>query len=535
LSAVGASATAHVRARAEGGQSFIPAAFGRHAATAPDRVAVSFDGSSLTYGELERRAERVAAALEAAGVGPETVVGIGMERSLDLLVALLGTLRAGGAYLALEPTYPDERLRFMIRDSGMALVLADGACFGRLAHSFVDCRRFERVEAAGRASPRVRRPVLGGNLAYVMYTSGSTGRPKGVANSQAGIANRLDWMSRYLGTTCDDVFLQKTSLSFDVSVWELFLPLCTGARIVLASPGGQGDSRYLADTIEAERVTTIHFVPSLLRIFLEEPDLRRKCRSLRHVVASGEVLPPAVATRARSTLGARIFNLYGPTEAAIDVTAWECDDTVRERTVVPIGHPIDNCSAHVLDARLDPVALGSEGELFIGGVQLARCYVERAGLTASRFLPNPFGRPGDRMYATGDVARARADGALEFVGRKDHQIKLRGFRIELEEIEAALGAHPQVEAAAAGAYENAAGQIRLVAFVVSAADEPAAELRTFLRRQLPEYMIPSIFVRLGSLPTAATGKLDRAALPSPHGWARWPRRTSPASVAPARA
>ncbi|HVS00463.1 MAG TPA: amino acid adenylation domain-containing protein, partial [Thermoanaerobaculia bacterium] len=377
----------------------------------PDRLAVEIEGQSLSYGELSRRSSRLACHLQRLGVGPEAPVGISAERSLELMVGLLGILKAGGAYVPLDPEYPQERLAYMVEDSGARVVLT-------------------RQDMRGdweEAGPEVR--VSPDNLAYVIYTSGSTGKPKGVMNTHRGIANRLLWMQAAYGLDGTDVVLQKTPASFDVSVWEFFWPLMTGATLALARPGGHRDGSYLVKRIEEAGVTTLHFVPSMLRAFLETPGLER-CRGLRRVMASGEALTTDLEEKFFSLLSCELHNLYGPTEAAVDVTYWPC--TGNSEHGVPIGWPIANTRIHLLDGALKPVPVGVQGELYIGGVNLARGYAGRPDLTAERFLASPTGY-GERLYRTGDLARYRPDGAIEYLGRIDHQVKIRGLRIELGE------------------------------------------------------------------------------------------------------
>ncbi|HLL45528.1 MAG TPA: amino acid adenylation domain-containing protein, partial [Longimicrobiaceae bacterium] len=351
------------------------------------------------------------------------------------------------------------------------------------------------------------------SLAYVIYTSGSTGRPKGVMNQHRSVVNRLEWMQAHFGIGADDVVLQKTPFGFDVSVWEFFWPLRQGARLVMARPDGHRDPAYLRHVVEREGVTTLHFVPSMLQSFVEAVEAGR-CASLRHVVCSGEALPPALVRRYYDRFAGPVVltNLYGPTEAAVDVSCWTC---AREDAsgVVPIGRPVWNTRLYVLDAALRPVPVGTPGELYIGGVQVARGYQGRAAMTAERFVPDPFAvQGGARLYRTGDRARWRADGAIEYLGRLDFQVKVRGFRIELGEIEAVLRGHGSVADCVVVARAEA-GEQRLVAYVVGDADEEA--LRDQLRRGLPEYMVPSAFVYLDALPLTANGKLDRKALPAP--------------------
>ncbi|MBV9108018.1 MAG: amino acid adenylation domain-containing protein, partial [Gemmatimonadetes bacterium] len=359
-------------------------------------------------------------------------------------------------------------------------------------------------------------PVTGpDSLAYVIYTSGSTGRPKGVMNAHRGVVNRLAWMQAQFGLRADDVVLQKTPFSFDVSVWEFFWPLQEGARLVMARPGGHRDVAYLEETIEREGVTTLHFVPSMLQPFAEAADPAR-CRTLRRVVCSGEALPPAPVDRFHARFAAPVIlaNLYGPTEAAVDVSCWICP---RGETagIVPIGRPIWNTALYVLDDALRPAPVGVPGELYIGGVQVARGYLGRPALTAEKFVPDPFAKTGGaRLYRTGDRARWRADGTVEYLGRLDFQVKVRGFRIELGEIESALRAHPAVRDAVAVTLDDApGGSPRIVAYVTGGASGDA--LRAHLRTRLPEYMVPAAFVALERLPLTPTGKVDRRALPPP--------------------
>src|ERR1700674_5785777 len=396
--------------------------------------------------------------------------------------------------------------------------------------------------AAARRLRQVReaRPDLGPDrLAYVFYTSGSTGKPKAAMNSHRGIVNRLLWFQELHPLTPEDRVLQKTPLSFDVSLWELFWPLVTGARLVLARPGGHLDAAYLARTLAERGITIVHFVPSMLQVFLEAPDLDR-CTSLTRVLTSGEALGFEVQERCFARLPwVALHNLYGPTETAIEVTHWQCRRGEGRRGV-PIGHPIANVRIHLLDRRLRPVPQGVVGQLAIGGIAVGRGYLGRPDLTAERFVPEPFGglrdeaspaeaeprqpvgsEPGGRLYLAGDLARYRSDGAIEFLGRIDGQVKLRGVRIELGEIESALDAHPAVVAAAVAVRGEGSDQ-RLIAYVVPRGVSPSAwegarELEEHLRRQLPAAMVPAFFVPLSGLPMTASGKVDRGALPAPEG------------------
>ncbi len=455
----------------------------------PEAVAVSFEGQELIYRELAARARGLALRLRALGVGPEVRVGICVERSLELVVGLLGILEAGGAYVPLDPSYPRERLAYLREDARVAVLLTQERLLAQMGEALsaaphVLC--LDHLEEGLFSVPEASTlsPPEPSSLAYVIYTSGSTGKPKGAMNSHRGIVNRLLWMQQRYGLTAADRVLQKTPFSFDVSVWELFWPLLVGARLVVARPGGHQDPAYLVETIVGEGITTLHFVPSMLQVFLDAPGVER-CASLRQVIASGEALPPELEQRFFARLGAtgaRLYNLYGPTEAAVDVTHWDCTPGAG-RWTVPIGHPVANTQIHLLGRYGEPVPIGVAGELLIAGVQVGRGYLGRPELTAERFVPDPFSaEPGARLYRTGDLARRRADGAVEYLGRLDHQVKIRGFRIELGEIEAALAAHPEVREAVVLARQDAAGGKRLVAYVVPAAPFAAEAAATLSPR-----------------------------------------------------
>jgi amino acid adenylation domain-containing protein len=525
------------------------------AARTPEATAVIFEGERLSYADLDARAERLSGILRGWGVGPETLVGVCAERSPELVVGLLGVLKAGGAYVPLDPEYPAERLAFMLADAAVPVLLTQRRLLGRLPASTARVLVLDNPAAmAGRQEPPgapAGARVLPENMAYVIYTSGSTGRPKGVANTHRGIVNRLVWMQHAYRLGPDDVVLQKTPASFDVSVWEFFWPLLAGARLVLARPGGHRDPAYLRELIVRERVTTAHFVPSMLAVFLAEEgeDGAERCGSLRRVICSGEELPVALARRFLARLpGSELHNLYGPTEAAVDVSAWRCDPVALAGTArVPIGGPIHNLRLYVLDRRMGPVPVGVVGELYLGGVGLARGYLARPALTAERFVPDPFGPSGSRLYRTGDLARWRPDGTVEFLGRVDNQVKLRGLRIELGEIEAALLGQPEVSDAAVVVRRDPPddGEQRLVAYLATGPD-PAPDpdpggglasdrlapdrLREALRRVLPDYMVPSAFVTLDALPLSPSGKLDRTALPPPLSDRKEGRHAAPRSA-----
>ncbi|HSL85186.1 MAG TPA: amino acid adenylation domain-containing protein, partial [Thermoanaerobaculia bacterium] len=487
----------------------------------PEAVAVVYGAEAVTYAELRRRALRVAAALQRSGVGPDVLVGVLMERSVELVVALLGVLEAGGADLPLDPSYPADRLAFMARDARVPVVVRRRRLEGMLS-----LRGVRELPLDGPADPPLEWPepprgALPGpapaepeSLAYTIYTSGSTGRPKGVGVAHRAIVNRLVWMQEAYGLEPGDAVLQKTPYSFDVSVWEFFWPLAMGARLVVARPGGHQDGAYLAELVARERVTTLHFVPSMLQLFVEEPRFEGTS-SLRRVVTSGEALPPDLAQRFLARSEAALHNLYGPTEAAVDVTAWTCRPGA-DRATMPIGRPIATLRTHVQDGRGRTAPAGVPGELRIAGVGLARGYHGRPGLTAERFVPDPAAaRPGGRQYRTGDLVRRRADGVLEFLGRLDHQVKVRGFRIELGEIEEVLAARPEVQEAVVVARREGSGEPRLVAYVVPADGAAVEGLRGELERRLPPFMVPAAFVALDRMPLTPNGKVDRKALPEP--------------------
>ncbi|WCM89255.1 non-ribosomal peptide synthetase [Acidovorax sp. NCPPB 3576] len=489
----------------------------------PQGTALRFEHQTLSRGELDRRANRLAHLLRAHGAGPERVVAIAAPRSLDLMVALLAILKTGAAYLPVDPDFPADRIAYMLGDAHPVCLVTTQALAQTLSApvSFVLLDSPETAAELSRYPDARPEPLVAldtAQPAYVIYTSGSTGNPKGVAVSHRAIVNRLQWMQNQYGLRADDRVLQKTPSSFDVSVWEFFWPLIDGATLVLAKPGGHKDAAYLADLIVREGITTLHFVPSMLEIFLLEP-AASTCVSLRRVICSGEALSSALERSFHRQLGCELHNLYGPTEAAVDVTAWACVNTPAAPVLegVPIGRPIWNTQMVVLDSGLQPVPVGVTGELYIAGMGLARGYLGRSVLSAERFVANPHGEPGSRMYRTGDLARWRADGSLDFLGRADQQVKIRGLRIEPGEIESALLQHPQVAQVAVIAREDVASEKRLVAYVVVAGEGElaAGELRSHLALSLPEYMVPSAFVQLPALPLNPSGKLDRKALPAP--------------------
>lgn len=472
---------------------------------APDAPALTFGAETLTYAEFDRRADAVAARLAGRGVGEGDVVGIALERSIELVVAIHGVLRAGAAWLPLDPEQPAERLRDMAADAGARVILTIRGLTPRLPRDGLDLIALDEPDGGALAAPALRPDPR--SLAYVIYTSGSTGRPKGVGNTHEGLFNRLAWMQERYGLAPSDVVLQKTPFGFDVSVWEFVWPFMAGARLVVAPPGAHRDPEALGALIRAEGVTTLHFVPSMLSAFHAAGELA-KAASLRRVFASGEALPADLARAVLAGTPAELHNLYGPTEAAIDVTHWTCAADERRS---PIGAPIANTAIRILDADLRPVPQGAAGELAIAGLNLARGYLGRPGLTAERFVPDPEGAAGARLYLTGDLARQDADGAILYLGRLDRQVKLRGVRIEPGEVEAALRRLEGVSDAAVTVRRDAL--VAYVAVAGGAADEAA--LKTALGERLPQHLVPSRIVALEALPVTRNGKLDRAALPDP--------------------
>ncbi|HYP30133.1 MAG TPA: amino acid adenylation domain-containing protein [Blastocatellia bacterium] len=490
--------------------------FEEQARKTPEAIAVSFEGRHLSYGELNRRANQMAHCLKSLGVAPEQKVAIYLDRSFELMVALLGTLKAGAVYVPLDPSYPKERLATMLEDSAPVAVLTETNFAEAISRdgSNVICldRDRDRVASFDEDNPLVE--VSPDNLAYVIFTSGSTGKPKGVMISHRAICNRLLWMRAAYPLTREDSLLQKTPVSFDASIWELFEPLITGARVVLARPGGQRDARYMVEAIAEHGITTLQLVPTMMKVLLDEPGLE-DCKSLRLAFCGGEALPLELQQRMRDRLGIELQNLYGPTEASIDAT---CGPPVSRgnQGVAPIGRPLTNVRVYVVDKDFEPVPPGVAGDVMIAGAGLARGYLREPALTADRFIPDPHSpQPGGRMYRTGDIGRYRADGNLEYLGRKDQQVKLRGYRIELAEIEAALEQDPAVRESVVIVHGDDLAEKILVAYVVPADGEAlaAAELRVRLKEKLPEFMVPSLFVEIESIPVMPNGKVDRRALP----------------------
>ncbi|MET7395818.1 amino acid adenylation domain-containing protein [Dactylosporangium sp. NPDC005572] len=500
------------------GDAGLPELIADRARTAPDAIAAEAPGRRVTYAELDAAANRLAHHLRGAGVRRDDVVGVRLPRGIDLVVAVLAIQRAGGAYLPLDSAHPAERTAWMLRDAGARLVVADddapppagevGVIGLRTARSAIDA-------CPGDAAP-VRTDPDG--AAYVIYTSGSTGRPKGVVVPHRGITNRVLWAVRRHGLGPADRMLQKTAVTFDASVWELLGPLVWGGTVVLPEPGTERDPALMVRALAAGRITVLQGVPSFLRLLAEEPGLDRRT-GLRLIFSAGEALAGDLAHRLTERTGAVLVNTYGPTECSIDVTAWQYGPADRGAATVAIGRPLDNTRAEVLLAGGTAAPAGVPGELVVSGAGVGRGYLGRPRLTAERFVPDPWGPPGSRAYRTGDVVRRRTDGVLDFLGRADQQVKIRGVRIEPGEVEAALGAHPAIASAAVVPRPGPDGQPRLVAYVVARGpSQPGlapAELRAFLARSLPETHLPSLYVAVPRMPQTTSGKIDRAALPEP--------------------
>jgi len=479
----------------------------------PDAVAVEFGERQLTYAELHSRSNQLAHLLQAQGVHTETLVGVCLERSLEMVVALLGILKAGGAYVPLDPAYPRDRIQHVLEDAHIHLLVTQSDLRKQLpARAETICLDPQWNSLDGQSGESVAAAVRSSNLAYAIYTSGSTGKPKGVQLEHRSVVNFLCSMQREPGFTARDVLVAVTTLSFDIAGLEMYLPLLCGGRIVIAPREATYDGRLLAELLDRSKATVMQATPATWRLLFEAG--WRGNKNLK-VLVGGEALPAELAHELVARCG-EIWNMYGPTETTI----WSSVYRVRgeEGRILPIGRPISNTTFYILDDVRRPVAAGSEGELYIGGEGLARGYFERPELTAEKFLSDPFsGAPQARMYRTGDLARFREDGNVEYLGRLDHQVKIRGFRIELGEIEAVLDQHTEVLRSVVVAREESSRDKRLVAYVVCEASSTisSAELREHARKQLPDYMVPSAIVELATLPLTPNGKVDRKALPPP--------------------
>ncbi|KTC92608.1 MULTISPECIES: non-ribosomal peptide synthetase [Legionella] len=463
----------------------------------PDALAVLDKNEMLSYAQFNRRVNQLAHHLIDLGVGQGSIVVVQMQRSIEMLVALYAILKAGGAYLPLDPEYPKQHRDWVLVDAQPKVILTQ---------SIPDCADMPVINPKVAVAPE--------HTAYIIYTSGSTGKPKGVMVPHRGICNRLIWMQETYELSAEDRVLQKTPYTFDVSVWELFWPLMSGASLYISEPNGHKDPYYLASIIQQQQISTIHFVPSMLKPFVDNEQVSA-CTSLKRIFCSGEALNPDLAQLCLDRLNADLHNLYGPTEASVDVSSWHCPRQQKIERVF-IGKPIANMQLYLLDQFMRPVPIGVHGELYIGGVGLAHGYLNRPELTAERFVDNPFSAQ-SKLYKTGDLCRYQADGTIEYLGRIDNQVKIRGFRIELEEVELALCSHPGISEAVAVAIKDALGNSRLAVYFVAPGSEipTTSELRAYLGKRLPEHMLPSLYVPLSFLPRLSNGKLDRKSLPKP--------------------
>ncbi|HEX4421468.1 MAG TPA: amino acid adenylation domain-containing protein [Kofleriaceae bacterium] len=492
--------------------------FEAQVANTPLNVAVVSGDRTLTYRQLDARANQVARRLIARGVGRNVPVGLLMDRSIDMVVGMLGILKAGAAYIPLDAEYPAERLAYMIDNAQAPAIITLSRLTGSLSSppATVLCLDTDWDDIATEDTTAPGVAVEAEDLAYVLYTSGSTGKPKGVMIPHRALANHMHWMQQRFPLGETDSVLQKTPFSFDASVWEFYAPLLAGGRLVMAQPGGHRDAEYLCETIRQQQITTIQLVPTLLRMMLDQPAFAT-CTSLARVYCGGEALPIDLRDRffkqTRDTSGGELINLYGPTETCIDATYHAC---VATDPVMPIGRPVANNVIYVLDEHRQPVPRGAAGELYIAGAGVGLGYLHNPALTAERFVDDPFLTAG-LMYRTGDLGRYLADGSLEYLGRIDNQIKLRGHRIELGEIEATLARHAEVQVCVVVVREDQPGDRRLAAYFVArdGAAPRASDLRAFVKDQLPEYMVPSAITKIAALPLLPNGKVDQRALPMP--------------------
>ncbi|MFT5756391.1 MAG: amino acid adenylation domain-containing protein [Alteromonadaceae bacterium] len=483
--------------------------FAAHAQTQPAAAALSFASNTMSYQQLNQQANRLAHYLIVQGISRESRVAVAMARSHEMIISLLAIMKAGALYVPLDIDYPAERLAYIIENSKVNLILSHQTAIGKVPKTAVECHLWENLNLLDYPNTNPTLSYHPEQLAYVIYTSGSTGRPKGVAISHRALANCMAWMQKRYQLSREDVVLHKAPFGFDVSCWEIFWPLSEGIKLVIAQPGDHKDPERLITLIQQEAITTLNFVPAMQQAFLDQVDIKQRT-TLKHIMVGGEAMPTELKRRTFELLpDATMYNLYGPTEATIHVTHWTCEND--ERTLVPIGAPISNTSSYVLDEYLNPVPAGINGELYLGGVGLARGYLERADLTAERFVANPFDPNGGRLYRTGDLVRWNNEGLLEYLGRLDDQIKIRGLRVELGEIEAQLCALKEVQEAVVVAQTSPNGN-KLAAFVVGKA-LAVDTLKVKLSSMLPDYMIPSAFISLTALPLSANGKVDRKALP----------------------
>lgn len=500
----------------------IPELFDSVTALKPDAPALWFEGDSMSYIELNSRANKLSHYLLKKGLKKGEIVGVCLERSMDMIISLMAILKAGGAYLPLEPTDPSKRLDFIIKDAGPVFIISEKKWTQSLPDSkieilFLDTLKHEIIEEKD-SHPGIS--ISPDDPIYLMYTSGSTGQPKGVLLPHRGVINTLLWLKNLFVRGSNNRFLQNAPFTFDISVWEIFLPLISGFELAIVKPGGHMDSAYLVNLIHKKEITILQLVPSMLRVLMEDPDLK-SVTSLKEVICCGEVLPVDIKNKFYTILNCRLSNLYGPTEASIFAAYYHCEKPTQTGSI-PIGKPVSNTRIYILDKNMHPVPIGITGDLYIAGEGLALHYHNREQLTNERFVPNPFNiTEGSRMYKSGDLARYLPNGDIEFLGRSDFQLKIQGHRIEVGEIEVSLRRHPKIKEAVVVPMQLAEGEKKLLAYFISQHNELIAvsDLRIFLEKELPRYMIPTHFIPIDAIPMGTNGKLDRNALPLP-GYSR---------------
>ncbi|NBT86422.1 MAG: amino acid adenylation domain-containing protein, partial [Alphaproteobacteria bacterium] len=495
----------------------------------PNNIAVVYEDQELTYQQLNEKANQLAHYLRTLGVGPDILVAIAVERSLEMIIGLLGILKAGGAYVPLDPDYPEERLQFMLNDTNAPVLITQAHLKDKLRDTFTSYKGktvvLDSMEETFHQQNTVN-PLLitlPHHLAYVIYTSGSTGKPKGVMISHQGLCNRLVWMQKHYNLKYCDRILQKTPFTFDVSVWELFLPLISGSLEIIAKPQMHKDPKYIVELIEKKEISIIHFVPSMLDTYLEQNNQNHD--SLRLTITSGENLNHTSLRKFNSIFKSELHNLYGPTEASIDVTSYFCDPQ-GGKNIVSIGHPISNIQIYILDNHMKPVPIGTVGEIYIGGVGLARGYLNRPDLTAEKFIPNPFINKKDtatlhnrntkessssislRLYRTGDLARYLPDSNIEFLGRVDDQVKIRGFRIELGEIESVLTQHDGISQAIVMVHENQINHKQLTAYIVPNNQKALPLGQTLNFKKAENTLIDSLYELPNGMPILSLNKTE---------------------------
>jgi amino acid adenylation domain-containing protein len=487
----------------------------------PNNIAVVFEDKKLTYKELNEKANRLAKTLRERGVKPDDIVAIMAERSLDMIVGIMAILKAGGAYLPIDPEYPEDRIKYIFEDSKADIILTQNKFMEKV---LLDGQKIRLEDESAYADEGDNLEIINTSkdLAYVIYTSGSTGLPKGVMIEHHSVINRINWMQKSYPISEADIIMQKTTYTFDVSVWELFWWSFAGASVCLLPPKGERDPEVILNCIEKNKITTMHFVPSMFNgfmLYVYVKEEKNRLSGLRQIFCCGEALTKKQVEMFGSlTENIRLINLYGPTEATVDVSYYECLKEESSNSI-PIGKPIDNISLYIIGSNNQLQPIGVAGELCISGVGLARGYLNKAELTKEKFIENPFIK-GERMYKTGDLARWLTDGNIEYLGRIDHQVKIRGFRIELGEIEAVLKKHPAVKETVVVA-RNIKGDLnvsRLIAYLTLEGEEKPSDelLQGFLRSKLPDYMVPSYFITLENIPLTSNGKVNTKALPEPN-------------------